>query len=138
MIVGPPAAPRAITGRPSRRTIVGEIELRGRLPGPGRFGSRAAPWVGAKLKSVSSLLSRKPRPGTTIALPPVSSRVNVYSTMLPQRSATVRLVVLRPPGDGTSPGAATAQPPDPSPGEPGGTGLGSAMSREIRQARSLA
>ena len=36
------------------------------------------------------------RPGTTIALPPVCSMVNVYSTMLPHRSDTVRFVVLWP------------------------------------------
>ena len=33
--------------------------------------------TGVKEKSVSSLLSRKPRPGTVIALPPVCSMVRV-------------------------------------------------------------
>src|SRR5437016_14660920 len=94
MMVDPPGEPTARYGLPCARTIVGDIELRGRLPGAGRFGSGALPWVGVKLKSVSSLLSRKPRPGTTIALPPVCSMVSVYSTTLPDRSTTVRLVVL--------------------------------------------
>ena len=44
-------------------------------------------------KSVSSLLSRKPRPGTMMPEPPVCSMVSVYSTTLPHLSATVRLVV---------------------------------------------
>src|SRR3954469_17393408 len=93
MIDAPPGEPSARNGLPALSTIVGDIELRGRLPGPGRFGSGAVPWVGVKLKSVISLLSRKPRPGTTIPEPPVCSMVRVYSTTLPQRSATVRLVV---------------------------------------------
>ena len=45
---------------------------RGRLPGAGEFAVPVA-----KLKSVSSLLSRKPRPGTVMPLPPVCSIVNV-------------------------------------------------------------
>ena len=59
----------------------------------GRFGSGASPCVPVKLKSVSSLFSRKPRPGTTIPLPPVDSIVSVYATTLPHRSAVVRWVV---------------------------------------------
>ena len=77
MIVAPPAAPTATNGRPSRSAIVGDMLERGRLPAAGRFGSGAVPWVGAKLKSVSSLLSRKPRPGTTMPLPPSCSIVFV-------------------------------------------------------------
>src|SRR6185503_13209345 len=96
MIDAPPGDPSARNGLPHLSTIVGAIELRGRLPGPGRLGSGAVPWVGAKLKSVNSLLSMKPRPGTTIALPPNCSIVKVHSTTLPQRSVTVMLVVLRP------------------------------------------
>ena len=53
------------------------IDERGRLPGPGRFGSCTAGLAGAKEKSVSSLLSRKPRPGTVMPLPPVDSMVSV-------------------------------------------------------------
>src|ERR1700750_3050739 len=89
--------------------IVGDIELRGRLFGPGRLGSGAVPCVPVKLKSVISLLSRKPRPGTTIALPPVCSIVRVYSTTLPHLSATVMLVVLCPCSVGP-PAASVRQP----------------------------
>jgi hypothetical protein len=56
---------------------VGAIEDRGRLPGPGRFGSWTAGLAGAKEKSVNSLFSRKPRPGTVMPLPPVCSMVSV-------------------------------------------------------------
>ena len=90
MIVEPPGEPSARNGLPSLSTIVGDIELRGRLPGWMRFGSAASYTVE---KSVSSLLSRKPWPGTVMPEPPVCSMVSVYSTTLPHRSATVRLVV---------------------------------------------
>ena len=72
MIVEPPGEPSASTGRPWSKTIVGAMLERGRLPGAGEF---AVPVV--KLKSVSSLLSRKPRPGTVMPLPPICSIVNV-------------------------------------------------------------
>ena len=74
MIVEPPGEPTPSHGRPSRRTIVGAIELRGRLPPSTRLGCVSE----VKLKSVSSLLSRKPWPGTTSPEPPVDSIVNVY------------------------------------------------------------
>ncbi len=78
MMVEPPGEPSATTGRSWRSsTIVGEIDDRGRLPGPGRFGSWTAGSAGAKEKSVSSLLSRNPRPGTVMPLPPVCSMVRV-------------------------------------------------------------
>ena len=60
MIVAPPGDPTASTGRPSRNTIVGLIEDRGRLPGAGRLGSGTPSNSGSGLKSVSSLLSRNP------------------------------------------------------------------------------
>src|SRR4051794_12488808 len=135
MMVAPPGEPAATYGLPSLSTIVGEIELRGRLPGPGRFGSGAVPCVGVKLKSVISLLSRKPRPGTTIPLPPVCSIVSVYSTTLPDRSATVRLVVLCPSSTGpptragVQPWAVMAR---------GGTGLTNAGAGLIWRARGRA
>src|SRR5215211_736788 len=56
MIIEPPGDPTARNGRPSARTIVGLIELRGRFPPSARFGCVKE----SKLKSVSSLLSRKP------------------------------------------------------------------------------
>ena len=90
MIVEPPGVPSASHGLPFLSTIVGAIDERGRLPGWIRFGS-VATYVAEK--SVSSLLSRKPRPGTTMPEPPVCSMVSVYSTTLPHLSATVRLVV---------------------------------------------
>jgi hypothetical protein len=55
---------------------VGAIDERGRLPPAGRFGSLSTLDAGAKLKSVSSLLSRKPRPGTVMPLPPICSIVS--------------------------------------------------------------
>ena len=73
MIVAPPGDPSARTGAPSRVTIVGAMEERGRLPAAGRLGEAAGP----KSKSVSSLLSRKPHPGTAMPLPPVDSIVSV-------------------------------------------------------------
>ncbi len=55
-IVEPPGEPTAMNGCPSRVMIVGLIELRGRLSPSARFG-----WLSeSKLKSVSSLFSRKP------------------------------------------------------------------------------
>ena len=47
MMVAPPGEPSATTGLPClSSTIVGEIEERGRLPGPGRFGSWTAGFAG--------------------------------------------------------------------------------------------
>src|SRR5512132_782880 len=60
MMVAPPGDPMASTGRPSRSTIVGLIEDRGRLPGAGRLGSGTPATSGSGSKSVSSLLSRNP------------------------------------------------------------------------------
>src|SRR4051812_37379847 len=114
MIVAPPGEPTASTGVPSRWTIVGDMLERGRLPGAGEL---ARPGVGSK--SVSSLLSRNPRPGTTIALPPVCSIVNVYDTTMPCASATVRCVV-----DG--PSSALECEPD-AEQSPGSCGVGSAF-----------
>ena len=66
MIDAPPGEPSARKGRPLRRTMVGAIDERGRLPPstllapvltpPGTDGSVLV----VRLKSVSSLLSRKP------------------------------------------------------------------------------
>src|SRR3954469_303796 len=111
MIEAPPGEPTASTGRTLRSTIVGAIEERGRLCAAGEL---ALPVV--KSKSVSSLLSRKPRPGTVIALPPVCSIVNVYSTTLPFASAIVMFVVFGPSVDeDTDPARCCGQ-------DPGATG----------------
>src|SRR5829696_3395483 len=90
MIIVPPGDPTATNGLPFSSTIVGLIELRGRLPPSTRFGCV----VESQLKSVSSLLSRNPKPGTTRPEPPVDSIVNVYDTTLPHLSDVVRCVVV--------------------------------------------
>ena len=116
MIIEPPGQPSASTGRPSLNTIVGLIELRGRLPPSTRLG-----WVReSKLKSVSSLLSRNPKPGTTIPLPPVDSIVNVYVTTFP---AVGHGQVGRGAGSVRWPRGAAGAPPWNGYGSPGGTGL---------------
>src|SRR3954454_3438919 len=97
MVVDPPAPPTARMGVPSWTTIVGLIDERGRLPGP---GSLAVP---GPEKSVSSLLRRKPVPGATTAEPKVCSIVHVRATPLPAPSITERLVV-EPLGLASSPG----------------------------------
>ncbi len=93
MIVDPPGEPTARSGSPSRSTIVGLIELRGRLPPSTRFGCVSE----SKLKSVSSLFARKPNPGTTRPAPPVDSIVKVYETTFPALSEVVRWVVVSEP-----------------------------------------
>ena len=77
MIVEPPGEPSARNGLPLRSTIVGDIDDRGRLPAAGQVRVVHGRVAGAKLKSVSSLFSRKPRPGTVMPLPPVCSMVSV-------------------------------------------------------------
>ena len=72
MMLAPPGEPSARIGLPSLNTMVGDMLERGRLPPAGEF---AVP--GTKLKSVSSLLSKNPWPGTTMPLPPICSIVNV-------------------------------------------------------------
>jgi hypothetical protein len=77
MIVLPPGEPSPMSGLPSLSTIVGAMLLRGRLPGAGRFAAGRVTSGALKSKSVSSLFSRKPRPGTVMPLPPVASMVSV-------------------------------------------------------------
>ena len=63
MMVAPPGEPYAATGSRPLKTMVGDIELRGRLFAATSFAPGlpvAGLSVGSKLKSVSSLLSRKP------------------------------------------------------------------------------
>lgn len=113
MIREPPGDPTVRIGRRrSSSTIIGDMELRGRrvprvvasLPNAvrrrpgvpsGRFGRLQCKvgLSGNALKSVSSLLSRKPWPGTTTAEPMFSSIVDVHDTTLPWLSATVKWVV---------------------------------------------
>ena len=64
--------------------MVGDIELRGRLPGCTRLAMGVpSPVVAAKEKSVSSLLSRNPPPGTITPLPKELSMVVVIERALP-------------------------------------------------------
>ena len=73
-----------------------------------------------------------PRPGTTMPEPPVCSMVSVYSTTLPHRSATVRLVVVMFSVSGASrptAGAGVAHEPSYAAGLPAATGFFSAWSR---------
>ena len=66
MIDAPPGEPSARKGRPLRRTMVGAIDERGRLPPSTLFAPVLTPPGTAgsvlvvRLKSVSSLLSRNP------------------------------------------------------------------------------
>ena len=111
---------------------------RGRLPAAGRFGSGAVPCVGAKLKSVSSLLSRNPRPGTTIPLPPVCSIVCVYDDDVAPPVGAPRVVGVR---SRRCPASCPRWPPSRSCEpfrSPGATGLVSACVGSIRQARCWA
>ena len=63
MILEPPAEPNAAKGLPSLSKIVGVMLLRGRLNGATSLAPMlpvAKSKVGGQLKSVSSLLSKKP------------------------------------------------------------------------------
>src|SRR4028119_839995 len=66
-------------------TMVGAMELRGRLPASTRLAMGLPSSVVAKEKSVSSLLSRKP-PLVMILAPKPSSMVVVMDTALPLES----------------------------------------------------
>ncbi len=133
MIIDPPGEPTTYRTSPSSSTIVGDIDDRGRLPGSTMFGSAG---FGRKLKSVSSLFSRKPRPGTVMPDPPVDSIVSVYATALPHWSTTERWVVEMPSASPCSSRAAAAQPAASS--GAGATGLTDATSGSITQARASA
>ena len=85
MILEPPGDPVTSSRLSSpSSTIVGDIELRGRFPGCTRLaiGSPFPP-VAAKEKSVSSLLSRNPPPGTMTPLPNELSMVVVIDRAFP-------------------------------------------------------
>ena len=97
------------------------------------FGSAG---FGTKLKSVSSLFSRKPRPGTVIPDPPVDSIVSVYATALPHWSTTDRCVVETPSVSTRSSNATASQPA--ASRAPAGTGRIDAKSGSIVQSRASA
>ena len=90
-----------------------------------------------KLKSVSSLFSRKPRSGTVMPDPPVCSMVSVYATALPHWSTTERCVVEML---SVSAAAPPRRPPRSRPrrAAPGATGSTEATSGSITQARASA
>src|SRR6476661_4066079 len=85
MIDDPPGDPVTSSRRPAPSiTIVGDIELRGRLPGCTRLATGVPSGLrGVNEKSVSWLLSRKPAPGTITPLPKELSTVVVIDSALP-------------------------------------------------------
>src|SRR5439155_5799442 len=91
----------------------------------------------SKLKSVSSLLTRNPKPGTTIPAPPICSIVKVYDTALPLRSTTDRCVVCPgSPSEVETLAEADPLPPLYGQGSPKPTGLVAAVS--VMSARRVA
>ena len=86
MMVLPPGEPSTASSSPlCLNTIVGDIELRGRLPASTRLATgRPASSLARKEKSVSWLLSRKPR--TSWKLPKADSMEVVIDTALPPAS----------------------------------------------------
>ena len=103
MMRGPPAAPATRRTLPSATTIVGDMLLRGRLPGWGRFLSDCRrPYAlglpGIVVKSSISLFSANPNPGTTTIEPKVMLIVSVQATAMPFSSITDRWLV--PPSSG--------------------------------------
>ena len=88
----PPGDPIARTNWPSRsNTRVGAIDERGRLPGSTRLATGAPATAGRNEKSVSWLLSMKPR--TMRREPKALSMLVVIDTTLPSPSTTLRWVV---------------------------------------------
>ena len=94
----PPGDPTVITSRPSLSvTIIGDMELRGRFRGWTRLATGLPRTEGTSEKSVSSLLSRKPR--TMSRDPKMFSIVVVIETALPLPSMMLKWLV-----DGSSRG----------------------------------
>src|SRR5438270_5009980 len=98
MIFGPPAAPIAITGSLSFKTIVGLMLERGRFPGwtefasaptsPKKFGTPGC----VEKSSISSFITT-PVPGTTTFDPNPVFTVAVQATQFPSASPTEKCVV---------------------------------------------
>jgi hypothetical protein len=130
MMALPPGEPTTRTGRRLRsKTIVGAIELRGRLPASTRLATGLPFSSGAKEKSVSWLLRRKPR--TIRREPKPSSIVVVIETALPRRSTIETCVV-----DGSSSASSVPRAAVESGGVPGCATLSEASGR-ISAARLL-
>ena len=88
MIRRPPDAPRAKLKPSVRRTIVGHMLQRGRLPPPSEFGP-----PGRVSNHMIPLFIRIPVSGRTTLLPNALNKVWVNATMLPSPSMVVRCVV---------------------------------------------
>ena len=84
----PPGRPSASTGRPSRSTMVGAMELVMRLP-----GATESVWFGCGSKRAIVLFRSMPVPGTIAFAPKRLLIVCVAPTTLPSASATVTWVV---------------------------------------------
>ncbi|MNI59414.1 hypothetical protein D3C73_1145750 [compost metagenome] len=92
MMALPPGDPTNMTGLPSRNTMIGAIELRGRLPGSTRLAtSLPSGSLNDEEKSVISLFNKKPR--TKILLPNSLSMVVVMDSALPCLSTATRWLV---------------------------------------------
>ena len=95
MILDPPGEPTAMTKLPEpSKTNVGDIELRGRLPGSARLAMGAPFLDGAKEKSVNWLFSINPP--DIIRDPKAFSMLDVIETALPNLSTTLKCVVDKP------------------------------------------
>ncbi|CAM3493069.1 hypothetical protein CUTA107171_28220 [Cupriavidus taiwanensis] len=90
MICEPPGEPTVATSWPLSRsnTSVGAIDERGRLPGCTRLATGLPFSLGTKEKSVSWLLSMKPR---TIRCEPKYDSIVVVIEMAPPRSSTATI-----------------------------------------------
>ncbi|KPK53668.1 MAG: hypothetical protein AMJ63_05710 [Myxococcales bacterium SG8_38_1] len=88
----PPAEPVSISGSPlASKTMVGDMDDRGRFRGATAFTAGAAPAVGACEKSVSSLFRKKP---LVMRTEPYGKPTDaVIDTALPSRSMIDRCVV---------------------------------------------
>src|SRR3954469_23861883 len=92
MIDEPPGEPSTYFSLLSlSKMMVGDIELRGRLPGSTRLATGCSGVPAEKEKSVSSLLSRKPR--TIRPDPKLLSIVVVIETVLPNLSTIEKWLV---------------------------------------------
>ncbi len=92
MITGPPGEPVAIQKSPSGlKTMVGDIALIGRLPGPGALATGLPSRSASNEKSVSSLLRKKPF--AIISEPKTNSMVVVIETTWPKSSTMEKWLV---------------------------------------------
>src|SRR5687768_12755158 len=88
-ILRPPDAPIANHPLPSRRAIIGDMLVRGLLPGASELGE-----PGRGSNHMMPLFMSTPVEGSTTFDPNTDSSVWVSATMLPWRSTTLRCVVV--------------------------------------------